>query len=178
MICLPYLKRQRVSCTSSIWVPVLQSGRCWLIVCSGAPNRVRGSQSMRPAAAGGIRVRAGSEYFRRRMGRLATVSLLLALTAKPAAALQKVTYLLPAPAELPNQGPLVLAQALGLYAKSGYDVSFMTAGGGVDVAKQVGIGNAPIGNALGDTAIIVRANGVPVRTVALEGGGSLSIVVG
>ena len=107
----------------------------------------------------------------------AALALPLVASVWPAAALEEITYLVPAPVELPNQGPLVVAKALGLYAKGGYDVTFLTARGGVDVAKQVGVGNAPIGNALGDTSIIVRANGVPVRTVAVQGAGSLSIVV-
>jgi len=95
-----------------------------------------------------------------------------------AAALEKIIYLLPAPVELTAFGPWVLAKELGYYAKAGYDVQFQVARGGVDVAKQVGVGNAPIGGALGDTSIIVRANGVPVRAVALMGGGSFTVVVG
>ncbi len=99
------------------------------------------------------------------------------LGAAPGMAAEKIIYLLPAPVELPAFGPWVLAKALGHYAKAGYDVQFQVARGGVDVAKQVGVGNAPIGGALGDTSIIVRANGVPVRSVALMGGGSLTVVV-
>jgi NitT/TauT family transport system substrate-binding protein len=102
----------------------------------------------------------------------------LALQPRPAAALEKVTYLLPAPASLPAFAPWVLAKHLGYYKDAGYDVQFVTARGGVDVAKQVGVGNAPIGVALGATPVIVRANGVPVKTVAVVGGGGLAIVVG
>ena len=40
-------------------------------------------------------------------------------------------------------------------------------------AKQVGAGNAPIGGAIGDTPIIARANGVPIKAVAVLGGRSL-----
>lgn len=87
---------------------------------------------------------------------------------------QQVTYLLPAPAFLPAFGPWMLAQARGYYADSGLDVSFQTAQGGVDVATQVGAGNAVIGGAIGDTPVIVRANRIPVRAVAVLGGRSLT----
>ena len=87
---------------------------------------------------------------------------------------EEVTYLLPAPAFLPAFGPWMLAQARGYYAQEGLKVSFVTAKGGVDVAKQVGAGNAQIGGAIGDTPIIARAQGVPVKAVALLGGRSLT----
>ncbi|MEJ0067879.1 MAG: ABC transporter substrate-binding protein [Pseudomonadota bacterium] len=95
------------------------------------------------------------------------------LVAFPAAAAEKVTYLLPAPVFLPAFGPWMLAQARGYYRDEGLEVEFESGKGGVDAAKQVGAGNALIGGAIGDTPIIVRANGVPVRAVALLGGGSL-----
>ena len=99
------------------------------------------------------------------------------LVAAPAGAADKVTYLLPAPVFLPAFGPWMVAQQRGYYAAEGLDVSFESGKGGVDTAKQVGAGNALIGGAIGDTPIIVRANGVPVRAVALLGGGSLSQLV-
>ena len=74
--------------------------------------------------------------------------------------------------------PWVLAKHLGYYTEAGYDVDFVVARGGVDVAKQIGVGNAPIGGAIGDTPIIVRGNGVPVKAVGLMGGGALTVVVG
>ena len=86
---------------------------------------------------------------------------------------EDVTYLLPAPAFLPAFGPWMLAQAKGYYKAEGLNVTFQRARGGVDVAKQVGAGNAVIGGGIGDTSIIVRANGIPVKSVALLGGGSL-----
>lgn len=97
--------------------------------------------------------------------------------AGPAHALEKVNYLLPAPGFLPAFGPWQLAKYKGYYKAEGLDVTFQTAKGGVDVAKQVGVGNAPIGGAIGDTALLVRPNGIPVRSVALMGGGSLVQVV-
>jgi NitT/TauT family transport system substrate-binding protein len=96
----------------------------------------------------------------------------------PAAAAEKITYLLPAPPSLPAFAPWVLAKHLGYYSEAGYDVEFVVARGGVDVAKQIGVGNAPIGGAIGDTPIIVRGNGVPVKSVGLMGGGAMTVVVG
>jgi NitT/TauT family transport system substrate-binding protein len=94
-----------------------------------------------------------------------------------AQALQEVTYLLPAPATLPAFGPWMLAQAKGYYKAEGLDVKFVAARGGVDVAKQVGAGNAVIGGAIGDTPIIARAQGIPVKAVAVLGAGSLMQLV-
>lgn len=115
------------------------------------------------------------------VARLAGVSALaIGLAASfvmPAAALEKITYLLPAPPSLPAFAPWAIAKQLGYYAEAGYDVEFATAKGGVDVAKQVGVGNAQIGGAIGDTPIIVRSNGVPVKAVAVLGGGALTVVV-
>ena len=92
-------------------------------------------------------------------------------------AAEKVTYLLPAPPFLPAFGPWMLAKARGYYAEEGLDIEFQAAKGGVDVAKQVGAGNAVIGGAIGDTPVIVRANGIPVKAVAVLGGRSLTQLV-
>lgn len=94
-----------------------------------------------------------------------------------AQAAEEVTYLLPAPAFLPAFGPWMLAKARGYYAAEGLSVKFQAARGGVDVAKQVGAGNAVIGGGIGDTPIIVRANGIPVKSVAVLGGHSLMQLV-
>lgn len=91
--------------------------------------------------------------------------------------LEEVTYLLPAPATLPAFIPWVLAQSRGYYAREGLKVNFVAGKGGVDVAKQVGAGNAPIGGAIGDTPIIARAQGIPVKAVAVLGGGALTNLV-
>src|SRR5262245_20826774 len=95
-----------------------------------------------------------------------------------AVAAEKLTYLLPAPPSLPAFAPWVLAKHLGYYTEAGYDVEFVVARGGVDVAKQIGVGNAPIGGAIGDTPIIVRGNGVPVKSVGLMGGGAMTVIAG
>src|SRR5713226_6190919 len=65
-------------------------------------------------------------------------------SARAAIAAEKVTYLLPAPITLPAFGPWVVAQQRGYYAAEDLEVSFQTANGGADVAKQVGVGNAVI----------------------------------
>jgi len=90
--------------------------------------------------------------------------------------LEPITYLLPAPQNLPDFAPWMLAKHLGYFEQEGLDVSFMAAKGGADVAKQLGAGNALVGGANGDTAIIVRANGVPVKTVAVLGSGTQFVV--
>jgi NitT/TauT family transport system substrate-binding protein len=91
--------------------------------------------------------------------------------------LKEVTYLLPAPGTLPAFGPWMLAQAKGYYKAEGLDVKFVAGRGGVDVAKQVGAGNAVVGGAIGDTPIIARAQGIPVKAVAVLGAGSLMQLV-
>jgi NitT/TauT family transport system substrate-binding protein len=109
---------------------------------------------------------------------LAALAIVAAVTAAgEAGAAEAVTYLLPAPAFLPAFGPWMLAKERGYFAEAGLDVTFQAAKGGADAAKQVGAGNAVIGGAIGDTPIIVRANGVPVKSVALLGGGGLMQLV-
>lgn len=86
---------------------------------------------------------------------------------------ESITYLLPAPPFLPAFAPWMLAKARGYYKAEGLNVKFQPARGGVDVAKQVGAGNAVIGGGIGDTSLIVRQNDIPVKVVAVLGGGSL-----
>src|SRR5206468_10450789 len=86
--------------------------------------------------------------------------------------LEEVVYLMPAPPLLPSFIPWALAQQRGYYAKEGLKVSYHVARGGVDVSVQVGAGNGAIGGGLGDTTIITRAQGIPVKTVAVLGGGA------
>ncbi len=107
---------------------------------------------------------------------IAGLSLALSLAAAPARA-EDVTYLLPAPASLPAFGPWMVAQQRGYFKDENLNVTFQVARGGVDVAKQVGAGNAVVGGAIGDTPILVRANGVPVKAVAVLGGRSLMQLV-
>jgi len=100
----------------------------------------------------------------------------LAFAAAPASA-EDVTYLLPAPASLPAFGPFIVAKQRGYFKAEGLNVTFQVAKGGVDVAKQVGAGNAVVGGGIGDTSLLVRPNGVPVKSVAVLGGGALMQLV-
>lgn len=101
----------------------------------------------------------------------------LAVGVHAASAAEKLTYLFPAPEFLPAFSPYQLAKAKGYYADEGIDVTFQVARGGADVAKQVALGNAELGNAIADGTIIVRANGLPVKLVAMLGGKALSQMI-
>src|SRR5438874_6240879 len=104
----------------------------------------------------------------------------LGLLSAPASsqAPEKVTYLFPAPPILPAFGPIQLAQSKGYFTAAELKVSFAVGRGGVDVAKQVGAGNAPLGGIVADGPIMVRGNGVPVKIVAVFGGkGFMQLVV-
>ena len=95
-----------------------------------------------------------------------------------AQALEKITYLFPAPPVLPAFGPIRLAQGKGYFKEAGLEVEFAVGRGGVDVAKQVGAGNAPLGGIVADGPIMVRGNGVPVKIVCVFGGkGFMQLVV-
>jgi len=102
------------------------------------------------------------------------ISIVLAVAATAANAAEKVTYLFPAPDFLPAFSPFQLARHKGYYEDAGLDVTFQVGKGGADVAKQVAVGNADLGGGIGDTPIIVRANGLEVRSVAILGGRSLT----
>jgi NitT/TauT family transport system substrate-binding protein len=79
---------------------------------------------------------------------------------------------------LPAFGPIQLAKGKGYFADGGLDVNFAVGRGGVDVAKQVGAGNAPIGGIVADGPIMVRQNGVPIKIAAVFGGkGFMQLVV-
>jgi NitT/TauT family transport system substrate-binding protein len=91
---------------------------------------------------------------------------------------EQITYLFPAPPLLPAFGPIRLAQGKGYFQRAGLTVNFATGRGGVDVAKQVGAGNVPLGGIVADAPIVVRQNGVPVKIVCLFGGkGFMQLVV-
>ncbi len=97
---------------------------------------------------------------------------------QPASAAESVTYLFPAPPSLPAFAPIRLAKGKGYFAEAGIDVNFAMGRGGVDVAKQVGAGNAPLGGIVADGPIMVRQNGVPIKIVAIFGGrGFMQLVV-
>jgi NitT/TauT family transport system substrate-binding protein len=103
---------------------------------------------------------------------------LAAPVSTPVFAAESITYLFPAPPMLPAFGPIQLAKGKGYFSDAGLDVSFAVGRGGVDVAKQVGAGNAPIGGIVADAPIMVRGNGVPIKMVAVFGGkGFMQLVV-
>ncbi|WP_371158030.1 ABC transporter substrate-binding protein [Jannaschia sp. 2305UL9-9] len=110
---------------------------------------------------------------------IASTLLAASALAAPATAqdLEKVTYLYPAPDFLPAFTPFQIARAKGYYEEEGLDVDWQVGQGGADVAKQVAVGNADLGGAIGDTPIIVRANGLPVKGVLLLGGSALTQLV-
>lgn len=98
----------------------------------------------------------------------------LALSGAMAQAETSLTYLFPAPDFLPAFAPFQLALGKGYYKDAGLDVTFRVGQGGADVATQVAVGNADMGGGMGDTSIIVRANGLEIRGVALLGGSGLT----
>src|ERR1700752_3869831 len=127
-------------------------------------------------------MRSSSGLFEIRRAFWAAARLLLCsfiLNWPPAArADEKITYLFPAPPILPAFGPIQIAKGKGYFSQAGLDVDFAVGRGGVDVAKQVGAGNVPLGGIVADGPIIVRQNGVPVKIVALFGGkGFMQLVV-
>src|SRR5712691_1887969 len=127
-------------------------------------------------------MRAGTMSSKRAIcRRIVAVGLLLGahlLTSPAAFTAETVTYLFPAPPSLPAFGPIRLAKGKGYFAESGLEVKFAVARGGVDVAKQVGAGNAPLGGIVADGPIMVRQNGVPIKIVAVFGGrGFMQLVV-
>lgn len=110
----------------------------------------------------------------KRLLAFAATAVLFSLPFSPAMAAEKVTYLLPAPEILPAFAPFQLARAKGYFEEADLDVTFRSGKGGADVATQLAVGNADLGGAIGDTPIIVRANGLEVRGVALLGGRGLT----
>ena len=119
-------------------------------------------------------------HLRRSMIAVAAAASLAIAVAMPSSAIaaEAVTYLFPAPPILPAFGPIQLAKGKGYFAQAGIDVNYAVGRGGVDVAKQVGAGNAPLGGIVADGPIMVRQNGVPIKIVAVFGGkGFMQLVV-
>src|SRR5215813_3454732 len=115
----------------------------------------------------------------KRGAQLLALAIVLAVVPRGhAGAAESITYLFPAPPILPAFGPIQLAKGKGYFAEAGLDVTYAVGRGGVDVAKQVGAGNAPIGGIVADAPIMVRGNGVPIKMVAVFGGkGFMQLVV-
>jgi len=110
---------------------------------------------------------------------IACVAVLVSLigASAHAEALEKITFLTPAPATLPSFAAAQLAKGKGYFKAEGLEVEIMTGKGGADVAKQIGAGNADAGYIVGDAPILVRSHGVPVKLVTLFGGGGFSFLV-
>lgn len=113
---------------------------------------------------------------------LTTVTALVGLNsapvmAQPAAPVQQITYLLPAPANVLAFAPMMLAAKKNYYAQEGLQVRFLTVQGGADVGKQLASGNGDLGGGLGDTPIVLRPNGIAIKGVALLGGHTLHQLV-
>ncbi len=114
----------------------------------------------------------------KRVLKAAVLCLALVLFGSAARANEQITYLFPAPPALPAFGPIQLAKGKGYFSQAGLDVNYAVGRGGVDVAKEVGAGNAPLGGIVADGPIVVRQNGVPVKIVAVFGGkGFMQLVV-
>ena len=92
-----------------------------------------------------------------------------AVAARKGFAAEEITCLFPAPSFLPAFMPFHIAAKRGYFAANNVAVTFQSSRGGADVAQQVGAGNAALGVGLGETSMIVRPNGLPVRAVALLG---------
>jgi NitT/TauT family transport system substrate-binding protein len=108
-------------------------------------------------------------------------TLLAAVFAMPfvprrAHAADKVRYILPTPPDLPTAGIWRMADHLGYYRDAGLEVEFLVGKGGVDAASQVGADNGDFSGGMGDTSMIVRANGVPVKGIFLAGDGALTVL--
>ena len=107
------------------------------------------------------------------VSRIAAVAVVLGLLAGgpasiPASAQEKITFLTPAPTNLPSFAAVQLAKAKGYFAAEGITLELVAGRGGADVGKQIGAGNAEAGLMLGDAAILLRPTGVPVKLVAMS----------
>ncbi|MFT3777956.1 MAG: ABC transporter substrate-binding protein [Ottowia sp.] len=104
---------------------------------------------------------------------------LLAAAALPRRTLaaEKVRYALPAPAFLPAFTPISLALIKGYYANEGLEVDFQTVAGGAEVAKRVAAGEFDLGGGTGDTPILMRPHGLPIKAIAVLGGKSLTQIL-
>jgi len=92
-------------------------------------------------------------------------------------AAERVSYAFPAPPFLPSFTPINVAHLKGYYREAGLDVEFHAVAGGVEVARRVADGQFDLGGATGDTPILARARGVPVKALAVLGGKSMTQIV-
>jgi NitT/TauT family transport system substrate-binding protein len=92
-------------------------------------------------------------------------------------AAQRVRYAFPAPAFLAAFTPINIAQIKGYYAEAGLEVEFQSVAGGLDAAKRVIDGEFDLGGGTGDTPILLRPQGLPIKAVAVLGGKSMTQMV-
>jgi NitT/TauT family transport system substrate-binding protein len=98
--------------------------------------------------------------------------ILLVLIVSPSSALaaDKVIMMFPASPDLQNVCVLQIAKYKHYYSDAGLDVECLAGRGGVNAGGQVGTGKANFAEVFGDTAIILRSEGLPVKMLALMGG--------
>jgi NitT/TauT family transport system substrate-binding protein len=100
-----------------------------------------------------------------------------ALAPRPATAVERLRYALPAPIFLPAFTPINMAVIKGYYAQENLDVEFQTVAGGTEVAKRVAAGEFDLGGGTGDTPILVRPREMAVKTIAVLGGKSVTQIM-
>jgi len=81
----------------------------------------------------------------------------------------KVTVMFPASLDLPNVSAFQIAKFKHYYSDAGLDVEFVPGHGGVYAGRQVAAGKADLGVVFGDTAIVLRSQGLSIKMVALLG---------
>jgi NitT/TauT family transport system substrate-binding protein len=84
----------------------------------------------------------------------------------------KVTVMFPASLGLSNVSAFQIARYKNYYGDAGLEVEFLPGQGGVYAGREVGEGKADFGVVFGDTAIVLRSQGLPLKMVALLGGQS------
>lgn len=87
-----------------------------------------------------------------------------------ALAADKVTMMFPASEDLPNVSAFQIAKYKHYYSDAGLEVEFLPGQGGVYGGRQAGEGKVDFAEIFGDTAIVLRSQGVSVKMVALMGG--------
>lgn len=85
-------------------------------------------------------------------------------------AADKITMMFPASEDLPNVSAFQIAKYKHYYSDAGLDAEFLAGHGGVYGGRQAGDGNVDFAEIFGDTAVVLRSQGVPIKMVALMGG--------
>jgi NitT/TauT family transport system substrate-binding protein len=98
--------------------------------------------------------------------------LVLLIPTMGVSAADHVTMMFPASPDLPNVSAFQIAKYRHYYSDAGLDVEFLAGKGGVDAGRQAGAGKADFAEVFGDTEIILRSEGLPLKIVALMGGRS------